>query len=464
MPSWLRWVREAIALISDIWGFWGFITFIAALASIAVGGVVYTRLGEEYLPPIIIGVLGIVGMLVCAYLTFKRKPAPPLGMGRVPAYPRARPFAQAGLILVPLLTLGSLAWWCYERGLPPQKTSILVAHFQPEDTNQYDQSFTGLFLVQLQKDLADEKKVEVQIPGRTITAQEGGPMAREEGERCNAAIVIWGRYGVPPGDSTAVVSANFEVLRVPEYMPSLKAEQPRPVALTHLESFAFQTQLSGKMPYLANFTAGMGCFAAGEWEDAIRSFTTTLDHADELVRDPDRSVVYFHRGFAYYEQSQYDRAIADYNLAIAFKPEFATAYNNRGVVYEKQSRYDLAIDDFNRAIAHQHDYAEAYYNLGLAYAGLSQYWQFFSPKPGYAKGYQTWWQSQVADNHEQAITNYNWAITFKTNFAEAYYNRGLVYKSMNDKTKAAADFRKVLELSKDAALREQAEEELKELE
>jgi tetratricopeptide (TPR) repeat protein len=422
MPSWLRWLREAIALVADIWGV---ITCIAAVGG-AVGWLMYVRLGEEYLPAITIGVLGIMGTAVCAYLAFKRKPAPPLGMGQAPAYPRARRFALAGLVLIPLLTVGNLAGWWYWRSLPPQKIIILVADFHRESTNQDDYIFTRPLLQQLQNALAGDTKVEVQALGRAITAQEGSTGARQEGERHKAAIVIWGWYGVPPGGSTAVVSAHFEVLRQPKYMPSMEAEGTHLVALALLESFAFQTQLSREMVYLTAFTVGMGRYAATEWEGAIRNFTTALAQTDEPVQALDRSVVYFCRGTVYDLQADYERAISDFDQAIALKPDLHAAYGNRGNAYARLGQYQRAIADYDRVIALKPDDAMAYNNRGLAYGNLGQY--------------------------QRAITDFDRAIALQPNFAEAHYNRGLAYGNLGQYQRAIADFDRAITLKPDDAM------------
>ena len=43
------------------------------------------------------------------------------------------------------------------------------------------------------------------------------------------------------------------------------------------------------------------------------------------------------------------------------------AFNNRGTVYAKLLQDDHALDDFNRAINLDPDYAEAYYNRSVIY-------------------------------------------------------------------------------------------------
>jgi tetratricopeptide (TPR) repeat protein len=399
MPSWLRRLREALALVSDIGGAITFIALVIGIVGGLAAGLARLWLGQKDLLTAILVVVGAAGVLAgCAYIF--------------------------------------LRW--YIRRLPSKKVIILVADFQREGTDEDDYNFTGLLLERLRNALAREAKVEVQTLRRAITAQEGSHVARLEGERRKAAFVIWGWYGMPPGATTAVVSVHFEVLRQPKYMPSLKSEAPRTVALTHLQSFDFQTQLSKEMAYLAAFTVGVGRLAAGEWEGAIRSFTVAMAQTDEPVQALNRNVVYFYRGSAYLQLADYERAITDYDRAVALNPDDAEVYNNRGTAYAEQGQYERAIADFDQAIALKPNDAEAHNNRGLAYANLGQY--------------------------QRAIADFDQAIALQPDYALAYYNRGIIYKFSGEKAKAVADFRKVLELSKDVELRKQAEEKLAGLE
>ncbi|WP_375469892.1 tetratricopeptide repeat protein, partial [uncultured Nostoc sp.] len=59
---------------------------------------------------------------------------------------------------------------------------------------------------------------------------------------------------------------------------------------------------------------------------------------------------YNNRGNSYDNKKDYDRAIADYNLAIKLDPNYTFAYYNRGNSYDNKKDYDRAIADYNLAI------------------------------------------------------------------------------------------------------------------
>src|ERR1017187_5838324 len=72
------------------------------------------------------------------------------------------------------------------------------------------------------------------------------------------------------------------------------------------------------------------------------------------------------RGVAYYERGEYDRAIQDFEQAIALNPKYALAFNNRCAAYHDKGEYDRAIQDCNQAIKLNPNHAGAYYNRSLA--------------------------------------------------------------------------------------------------
>jgi lipoprotein NlpI len=72
----------------------------------------------------------------------------------------------------------------------------------------------------------------------------------------------------------------------------------------------------------------------------------------------------YNRGIAYQSKSDYDRAIADFNQAIARDPKDAVAYYNRGIAYKAEGDLDRAIADFDRAIAINPKYMAPYFSRG----------------------------------------------------------------------------------------------------
>ncbi|MEH2313970.1 MAG: tetratricopeptide repeat protein [Nostoc sp.] len=59
--------------------------------------------------------------------------------------------------------------------------------------------------------------------------------------------------------------------------------------------------------------------------------------------------VYYNRGLIYYEQKEWELALADYNKAIQLNPDLAQAYYNLGVLYYQIHEKQKAIKNLQQA-------------------------------------------------------------------------------------------------------------------
>ena len=86
-----------------------------------------------------------------------------------------------------------------------------------------------------------------------------------------------------------------------------------------------------------------------------------------------------------------EQAVANYEKALAIKPDYAEAYNNMGLVLKDKGESDAAIESFKKALKTKPDYAEAYHNLGLVLkdkgesdAAIESFKKALKIKPDYA--------------------------------------------------------------------------------
>jgi tetratricopeptide (TPR) repeat protein len=171
-------------------------------------------------------------------------------------------------------------------------------------------------------------------------------------------------------------------------------------------------------------------------------------------------------GLAYDVQGMSDRAMAEYEKAIAINPTLEHPYNNLGFDYYKKGRYEEAIASYEKALAINPNYAKAYYNLSLAYyaekmfdESIAAYEKAVRLDPDLAGVYRNLGKA-LANAHnnrgqslhlqgmfDEAIASYEKALALNPASAEAYNNAGLAYYAKNMFDQAIASYEKALAIN-----------------
>jgi tetratricopeptide (TPR) repeat protein len=123
-----------------------------------------------------------------------------------------------------------------------------------------------------------------------------------------------------------------------------------------------------------HYYIGAAMIEQGQYRQAIVSLTRALS------RDPEMADAYRRRGDCQYilvpvlggdVQAYYDRALADYEVALGIEPDVYT-YNAHGSIVGALGRWDEAIQEYGLAAALAPDYPETFFNRGYAYKVLGQ--------------------------------------------------------------------------------------------
>ncbi len=152
------------------------------------------------------------------------------------------------------------------------------------------------------------------------------------------------------------------------------------------------------------------------WKNSISLWSSVIaeePHAEFLP--------YNNRGQAFDKLKQYDKAIADYDMAIAVDPASDEALNNRGVTYQKMGMIDKALGDFNAALGLNPSFYQAYNNRAYAFG--------------------------LTGDFDKAIADYDHALALNPSYFQAYNNRGLLYDRMGMSEKAIEDFNRTIALN-----------------
>lgn len=191
------------------------------------------------------------------------------------------------------------------------------------------------------------------------------------------------------------------------------------VVITMLASLAVSAPAVAGKAGPAVQAAADACFGKTkvDWKSLVEACSTMVA---TNIRPDLKAAAHFNRGAAYLKQGQGDKALPDFDAAIAIVPEFARALEARGGLLFTQGKPDAALKDLDRAIALDPKSAVAFNNRALVRLQRKD-----------AAG---------------AIADFERSIALDPTDAAAFAARGAAHATNGDNEKALADFNRALEL------------------
>ncbi|MGQ0681469.1 tetratricopeptide repeat protein [Bradyrhizobium sp.] len=193
---------------------------------------------------------------------------------------------------------------------------------------------------------------------------------------------------------------------------------------------------------------GIAYFSKGEFDRAIRDFD------EAIAAKPNNPVLHHNRGLALYNKGDNEGAIRSYEEAISIHPKYAMAHNDRANVYFRMKEYDRAISGYDDAIRLQPRDPIVYANRGNTYRMKGDYDRALrdfeeairlNPRePGSIYG-----RSQVyidKGDTSRAIADLDEAIRLGPNNADYYNSRGFLLKKQGENDRAIRDFDEAIKL------------------
>jgi tetratricopeptide (TPR) repeat protein len=202
-----------------------------------------------------------------------------------------------------------------------------------------------------------------------------------------------------------------------------------------LEKYIAETMVFAEKTIAVDPTYYIGYYVrALAWADRKEHEKAVKDYTKAIELDPNFADAYYYRGLAWQNQNENNKAIADFDKAIEcysktikINSKDAELYLRRGNAWYNKMAFGKAIDDYDIAIELNSDFANAYYCRGLALVAINE------------KDYN----KTIA--YDKAIIDYTKAIRLKPDYAAIYYyDRGNAWKAKKIHEKAIADYTKAI--------------------
>jgi tetratricopeptide (TPR) repeat protein len=180
-----------------------------------------------------------------------------------------------------------------------------------------------------------------------------------------------------------------------------------------------------------------------------------LDFQQAIAMKPQAST-YNSIGKLFFDKGDTAKALLHYNKALALDSTIAEILINRAVVYGASGKYDLSLADFNKGLAMEPNNLNGYLNRSLLFTITQQYERAIEDYNSYLKldssktelYYERGNAKLALKRYQEAIEDLSIAIQ-RAPKAIYYQERGEAYYSLGDKAKAIRDVTTAIKMGQD---------------
>ena len=185
----------------------------------------------------------------------------------------------------------------------------------------------------------------------------------------------------------------------------------------------------------------------GSYDRAIAAYNAILS----MNVDPAQaSVAAMNRGNAYKARNDLDKALDDYNQAVALDPKNAGAYVDRALLLSRKANVEHAMEDYAEAIKLNPQQWQAYFNraaefkeLGKLRDALADLDYVMRLNPKFVGTYMN--RANIYNRQGQldkAINDYNAALQLDPSLAQIYVARAGIFMRKGDYVRALSDLQR----------------------
>ena len=236
--------------------------------------------------------------------------------------------------------------------------------------------------------------------------------------------------------------------------------------LFELAEMQYQIAKNGRPNYyktsLKNLTKGLEAQEAhtaslllrGELHYLYRKHEESLKDLNNVLKvDPYEEKAYYFKGLNFKELGDFKKAVSQFQTTVEQNPFHVDAYEQLAFIYAYLGN-PLAELYFDNALAVDSSNVQMWYNKGMYLQKLKRYADAekcykamlrrdnFNQFANYNLGYLNW----LKQEYEMAANYFSDAIYTNSEYADAYFARGLCFKELGNIPQARVDFQSALRL------------------
>jgi tetratricopeptide (TPR) repeat protein len=222
-----------------------------------------------------------------------------------------------------------------------------------------------------------------------------------------------------------------------------------------LLAFSLAFNLLASSVYHAEYHLGLGSLLLerGQVPEAIANFQ------EALALRPEFAMAHYNLGVALGQKGQADEAVRQYQEAVRLEPELADARNNLGEALDQRGQIDEAIRQYQEVLRLNPDHADAHNNLGAAFVSkdqldeaIRQYQEALRLKPNHVEAHNNLGMALgMKGQTDEAIRQFQEAVRLKPEHTGAHYNLGVALTRQGRVDEAIRQYQEVLRLKPDNA-------------
>ena len=199
--------------------------------------------------------------------------------------------------------------------------------------------------------------------------------------------------------------------------------------------------------YEAYMYRGRAYHALQMEDSALADFNTAIQKNAKYL------TAYYYRGLYYFDLKNYEKAIADFGAVLAKKPTYSKALSYRGQSYEALGKDDLAMADYSKAINSGTKNYDVYYRRALLYQkqnrlkmAVYDLGKVVKLKPDFQQAYSLRGIIEVQrERYQESLNDLNKAIAMDAEDQLALEARAKAYLELKQLDKALVDYNRLVQ-------------------